>query len=135
MFPVSAVAQDRIRLAFLHTEFSHDGPGLPLRDILSGKDEQVLAVVEVVRAIVPDAVVLSGVDWDLDSHTRKALANAIGRFAHSFTSRPIRGIQSGRDLNSDGGLGTPDDAYGWAEFPGQSGMAVLSRLPLAKGTL
>ena len=64
-------------------------------------------MVEVVRAIAPDAIVLSAVDWDLDGHTLKALANAIGGFEHSFTSRPIRDIQSGRDLNGDGRLGTP----------------------------
>ena len=64
-------------------------------------------MVEVARAAAPDAIVPPGVDWDLDGHTLKALANAIGGFEHSFTSRPNRGIQSGRDLNGHGRLGTP----------------------------
>ena len=126
------MAQDRIRLAFFHTELSRDGPGLLLRDILSGEDEQVLAVSEVVREVEPDILVLAGIDWDLEGHALAALVDAIGGFRHSFSNRPNRGIQSGRDLNDDVILATPDDAFGWAEFPGQNGMAVLSRLPLAK---
>ena len=92
-------------------------------------------MVEVVRETSPDILVLAGLDWDLEGHALAALADAIGGFEHSFTSRPNRGIQSGKDLNGDGRLRTPDDAFGWGAFSGQKGMAVLSRLPLAKNAL
>lgn len=125
-----AVAQEPLRVAFFHSELSRDGPGLMLRDILSGEDEQVLAIVAVVRAVDPDVLVLGGVDWDLQGHGLAALAEAFGGFPHRFAARPNRGVDSGLDLNGDGQLGTPDDAFGYAEFAGQEGSAVLSRLPL-----
>ncbi|MCV6597861.1 MAG: endonuclease/exonuclease/phosphatase family protein, partial [Mangrovicoccus sp.] len=40
------------------------------------------------------------------------------------------GIDSGFDLDGDGRLGGPGDAWGYGAFPGQYGFAVFSRLPL-----
>jgi hypothetical protein len=101
-----------------------------LRDILKGEDRQVAAVVSVVRAAAPDVLVLAGVDWDLEGHALTALGEAIGGYPHRFAARPNRGLDSGLDLDGDGRLGTPDDAHGFAEFAGQEGLAVLSRLAL-----
>ena len=39
------------------------------------------------------------------------------------------GIPSGFDLNNNGVVGGPDDAFGFGFFPGQFGMAVYSQLP------
>lgn len=124
-----ACATERLRIAFFHTELSRDGPGILLADILSGEDPQVLAVADVVRAVGPDILVLAGVDWDLERHALNALADVIGSYPHRFAARPNRGIDSGLDLNGDGRTGGPDDAFGFAEFAGQDGMAVLSALP------
>ena len=41
---------DPIRIATYSPDLSRDGPGLLLRDILSGKDEQVAAAVQVIAA-------------------------------------------------------------------------------------
>jgi hypothetical protein len=40
------------------------------------------------------------------------------------------GIPSGFDLNNDGSVGGPDDAFGFGFFPGQYGMAVFSMYPI-----
>lgn len=116
-------------MAFFHTELSRDGPGILLRDVLSGKDAQVVAVVRVVREVRPDVLVMAGIDWDLQGHALTALADAIGGYPHRFAMRPNRGIDSGADLDGDGRLGGPEDAFGFAEFAGQEGLAVLSTLP------
>lgn len=84
-----------MRVAFFHTELSRKGPGLLLRDILSGKDAQVEAVAAVVRVAGPDVLVLAGVDWDLEGHTLGALADRIGGYPYRFAARPNRGIDSG----------------------------------------
>lgn len=119
-----------MRVAFYHTELSRDGPGLLLRDILAGEDAQVDAVVRVVRAAGPDVLVLAGIDWDLNGHALDALADRIGGYPHRFARRPNRGVHSGADLNGDGRRGGPEDAQGFARYPGQDGLAILSRLPL-----
>mgnify|MGYP001814608980 CR=1 FL=1 len=118
-------------MGFLHAELSRDGPGLMLRDVVAGDDPQILALVRVVRAVQPDVLVLAGVDWDLAAHGVAAVADAIGGYPHRFTARPNRGVASGLDLNGDGRVGGPEDDFGFAEYPGQDGLAVLSKLPLA----
>ena len=101
-----------------------------LRDILSGKDAQVEAVLAVTRAADADVLVLAGIDYDLDGVALGALADRLGLYPYRFTASPNRGRPSGHDLDGDGRLGGPSDAMGFAEFLGQGGLAVLSRLPI-----
>ena len=98
--------------------------------MLSDKDNRVQAVVRVVRAADADVLVLAGIDWDLEGHALTALVERIDGYPHRFAARPNRGIDSGDDLNRDGKRGGPEDAHGFAEFAGQEGLAILSRLPL-----
>ncbi|MCB2058676.1 MAG: hypothetical protein KDE30_12270, partial [Novosphingobium sp.] len=63
--PGLAVAES-LRVATFDTELARKGPGLLLRDISSGKDAQVAAVVAVIAAVRPDVLVLQGIDWDFD---------------------------------------------------------------------
>jgi hypothetical protein len=58
-------------------------------------------------------------------------------FPHTFVAPSNTGIHSGKDLNNDGRVvstpdapGYGDDAFGFGEYPGQFGMAVLSRRPI-----
>ena len=119
-----------MRIAFYHTELSRDGPGLLLRDIQAGDDPQIAAVARVVSRADADVLVLAGIDWDLQGHALTALNKVIGDFPYQFTSQPNRGADSGTDFDGDGILGGPGDAYGYAEFPGKDGLAVLSKYPL-----
>ena len=41
------------------------------------------------------------------------------------------GVPSGHDLDNNGSVGGPNDAYGFGFFPGQYGMVVYSRFPIA----
>jgi hypothetical protein len=127
------VAAESLRLAYFHTELERRGPGLLLRDILRG-DPQVAAVAGIVAEVAPDVLVLGAVDWDLDGHALEALAARIAEAGHDlphrFTARPNTGLATGRDMDGDGRLGEPEDAQGFGAFPGQGGMAVLSRFPL-----
>ena len=125
----SALLAEPLRVAVYHTELSRDGPGLLLRDILKA-DAQVEAVVRVVQAADADVLVLADIDYDLTHVALNALADRIGGYPHRFARRPNRGLASGRDLDGDGRIGGPDDAEGYAEFSGQGGLAILSRLPL-----
>lgn len=107
---------------------SRDGPGLLLRDVLGGKDPQVDAVANIIAHADADVLVLAGIDWDLEGHALNALAEVIGGYPHRFSARPNRGLASGADLDGDG---QSDDVFGYGEFAGQNGLAVISRLPIA----
>ncbi len=51
-------------------------------------------------------------------------------YPYHFVAPSNTGIPSGFDLNNDGVVGGPDDAFGFGFFPGQYGMAVFSMYPI-----
>lgn len=127
-----------IRIATYSPDLSRDGPGLLLRDILSGKDEQVAAAVQVIAAADADVLLLTGFDWDHDGAALSAFADLLedagAGYPHRHASRPNGGMATEFDLDGDGRTGTGDDAQGFGLFSGQGGMALLSRLPLGEVT-
>lgn len=131
--PLLAQAET-LRIATFNTELSRKGPGLLLRDIESGEDSQIAAVVTVVSQNSPDILVLQGIDWDYNSLALKALerrlAQAGSPYPHLFASQPNAGLATDLDLDGDGRLGGPGDSQGYGDYTGRGGLAVLSRYPL-----
>lgn len=131
-----ALAQD-LRIATYDPGLTRKGPGLLLRDIRKG-DPQVLAAAQVIAAVRPDVIVLTGLDWDHDGLALAAFAKVLEGAGHAmphrFAARPNGGMPTGLDLDGDGRMGGADDAQGWGQFSGQNGMAVLSRLPIGTVT-
>lgn len=127
---MSGAWAESLRIATYHTELDRDGPGLLLRDLLSEKDAQVEAVITVLLAAKADVLVLAGIDYDLDGAALGVLADRLGQYPYRFAAAPNRGMPSGADLNGDGRIGGPEDAVGFAQFRGQKGLAVLSKVPI-----
>jgi hypothetical protein len=124
-------AAEPLRVATFNAELQRDGPGLLLRDILSGDDPKVAAVAALVASAAPDILVLTGIDFDHDGHALAAFADLLSSlgqsFPHRFARQPNTGIPTGRDIDGDGRANGPRDAQGYGEFAGQAGMAILSR--------
>ncbi len=127
-------AETVIRVATLNSGLERRGPGLLLRDILSGQDEQVLQVRDLIRSAAPDILLLTNFDHDLGLVALRAfndlLREAGGGFDHVFALAPNTGMATGLDLDNDGWLGGARDAQGYGEFAGQGGLALLSRYPV-----
>lgn len=123
-----------IRIATYYTDLERKGPGLLLRDILGGKDPQVVALGQVIAHVAPDVILLTSFDFDLGGHALRAFADHLRGvgidYPYAFTSHSNSGIATGLDMNGDGWLGDADDAQGFGDFAGQGGMAVLSKLPI-----
>ncbi|MEL7257731.1 MAG: endonuclease/exonuclease/phosphatase family protein [Pseudomonadota bacterium] len=137
--PLSAMAQDKLRIATYNTELSRDGPGLLLRAIVSGQDEQVEAVAKVIAAVQPDIILLQNIDYDHDLLALNALRDRVAvhghAMIHSFALPPNTGITTGFDMNGDGHVELPKDAQSFGEFVGQGGMAVLSRYEIRENSV
>ena len=56
--------------------------------------------------------------------------HTFAQYDYAFTAPSNTGMPSGHDLNNDGSVGGPDDAFGFGLFPGQFGMALYSRYPI-----
>lgn len=123
-----------LRIATWNTDLERKGPGLLLRDIAGGKDGQVEAALRVLAALDADVLLLTGFDYDHGLAAARVFAERLAvigpDYPHLFALRPNRGMQTGLDLDGDGRTGGPGDAQGWGWFSGQSGMLILSRLPV-----
>ncbi|PCJ08541.1 MAG: endonuclease [Rhodobacteraceae bacterium] len=130
---------ETLRIATFNTELSRNGPGLLLRDIERGKDPQINAVIAQIAAMNPDILVLQGIDWDYENRALQALQHQLQQagapYPHIFTLQPNSGLASTQDLDGDGRLGGPRDSQGYGAFTGQSGNAVLSRLPIDRSAV
>lgn len=125
---------ETLRIATWDPGLTRDGPGLLLRDI--GRDDpQVRAAAQVIAHAAPDAILLTGLDWDLDGRALAAFADLLAAqghpMPHRHASQPNTGLPTGRDMDGDGRAGRARDAQGYGAFTGQGGMAILSRLPIA----
>ncbi len=95
------------------------------------------AVAGVLHAVRPDVVLLSEFDDAGDGVSisrflallaEEAPADAEPlRYAAAWHPPVNTGEPSGLDLDGDGEVGGPGDAWGWGEYPGQFGLLLLSR--------
>ncbi|SDY40282.1 Endonuclease/Exonuclease/phosphatase family protein [Jannaschia faecimaris] len=124
---------DAIRFATFDTGLGRKGPGLMLRDLRSGKNDQAEAALSIIVAADADVLMLMDVDWDYDGAGLDAvvqrLAGAGLTYGHTVELPPNSGVPSGVDLDGDGTTYEARDALGYGWFLGDSGMAVLSRYP------
>lgn len=129
-----AQADTTLRIATFAAPLSRNGPGLLLRDINRSEDPQIDAIIGIINHIQPDILLLT--DFDFDANVA-ALAAFSGQllmpYDHLYSRLPNTGQQSGMDLDGDGFLGDPQDAWGCGRFLGDGGLAVLSRYPIRQG--
>ncbi|MEM1385486.1 MAG: endonuclease/exonuclease/phosphatase family protein, partial [Pseudomonadota bacterium] len=141
----SAVAQDlpkpegAIRIATFNAALSRQGAGV-LIDHIAKRDRQVRSVAEIVLRVRPDILLINEIDRDPDGLAldgfRALLAQGVRRlpgldYLHAHLPQTNTGVPSGLDLDGDGRVAGPEDAWGFGRFPGQYGMAILSRFPFA----
>ncbi|SDI88927.1 endonuclease/exonuclease/phosphatase family protein [Aliiruegeria lutimaris] len=125
---------ETVRIASYSPELTRKGPGLLLRDILKGEDEQIDAFISVVAELSPDILLLTGFDYDAGNVALRTLterlAEAGADYPHLFSLLPNSGMATKLDMDGNGRTGEPRDAQGYGRFSGHGGMALLSRFPV-----
>lgn len=125
---------DALRIATYNADLSAPGPGLVLQDLTKGGTPQQQAAAAVVVRLDADVLLLTGIDYDLEGRALAAFADLVAakglRYPYFLALRPNTGVPTGLDLNGNGQLAEARDAMGYGRFPGEGGMAVLSRLPI-----
>ena len=139
--PALAVDDTRqqIRFATFNIAMGLESEGELYRRLKSGQDPALKKVAAVIQKVRPDVLLLNEFDWfELDSALlfinnyldTPQLGNEAISYVHALNGAVNTGSDSGMDLNGNGVLGEPADAWGFGRFPGQYGMMVLSRFPL-----
>lgn len=129
----------KLRVATYNLALTDDSAGA-VRERLRGDDDQARRLAAVIQAVRPDILLLNELDRDEDGEAARLFRErylAAGQFdqqplhyAFTFEATVNTGVDSGLDLDQDGQLGGPGDAWGFGRHPGQYGMLVLSRYPI-----
>ena len=129
-----------IRFATYNLALNRTAPGALVEELRGGGCEPARKLAQVLQTLRPDIVLLNELDRDedgaaLEVFEREYLGvsqNGREPLAYEFrVAAPVNtGVPSGVDLDGDGEVGGAGDAYGYGAFPGQYGMALLSRYPI-----
>jgi hypothetical protein len=136
--PAAAEAQPTVRFSTFNASLNRSNAGALAAELATPGSAQPAAVAEIVQRVRPDVLLVNEFDFD---------PAALGLFQTNYLSRshngstgidyPYRyiapsntGVPSGFDLDNNGSVGGPNDAFGFGFFPGQFGMAVYSMYPI-----
>jgi endonuclease/exonuclease/phosphatase family metal-dependent hydrolase len=135
-------ADETIRVATYNTSLFRDTDGQLIADLEKGDNEQARKIAEVIQRVRPDILFVNEFDYDADGRAAELFRSKyleVGqngqqpiKFDNYFTGPVNTGVPSGRDLGHNGKTGQPDDAFGFGRHPGQYGMLVLSKFPIAR---
>ena len=134
----SGGADGDVRVATFNASLNRFSEGELAADLATGDDEQAQNVAETIQRTRPDIVLINEFDYapgneDLfrDNYLEVGQNGAEPiDYPYAYLAPSNTGIPSGLDLNNDGTVGGPDDAYGFGFFPGQYGMVVYSQYPI-----
>lgn len=131
-----------LRVATFNVSFNRRNAG-DLTTDLSNKDPQAIKVARILRTVRPDVVLLNEFDFDTDGKSLELFQRCYLQtedlpgetepliLPYTWTSTVNTGVPSGLDLDGNGEISGPADSFGFGWFPGQYGMVVLSRYPIA----
>lgn len=129
-----------VRFATFNASFSRFNAGDLITDLSTSDNAQAQAVAEIIQRTRPHVLLVNEFDYDAGGTAARLFqenylsipqngADPI-TYPYRFVAPSNTGIPSGFDLNNDGIVGGPEDAFGFGFFPGQYGMAVFSQFPI-----
>lgn len=129
-----------VRFATFNASLNRFSAGQLITDLSTPGDTQAQAVAEIIQRTRPDVLLINEFDFDeggIAAHLFQENYLSVPQngadpidYPYHFVAPSNTGIPSGFDLDNDGSVGGPNDAFGFGFFPGQFGMAVYSRYPI-----
>ena len=129
-----------VRVATFNASLNRRNPGELAQELRLGGSPQIDAVVEIIQRVRPDIILINEIDHDARQISANLFRDAlkVGRegaaginYPHLFAAPSNTGVSSGYDLDGDGRVSGPKDAFGFGYFEGQYGMSILSLHPIA----
>ncbi|MGF1634339.1 MAG: endonuclease/exonuclease/phosphatase family protein [Phycisphaerae bacterium] len=145
--PTAGVAQESVRFATFNVSMSPGGQ-TTLESNLANTTPAPFGFgqgrnnAEVIQRLRPDVLLLNEFNYNPANPTRAVdlfrqnflqvsqNGQAAITYPYAYVAPVNTGVQSGFDLNNNGNIGDPEDAFGFGNHPGQFGMVVLSKYPI-----
>lgn len=134
------VEDEPVRVATFNIAFHRTQPGELNRQLETSQDLKFCQVAEVIQRVRPDILLLNEIDFDEQGRSVRMfqenfLKVAQGEqspisFPYVYVAPVNTGVLADVDINGDGKIALPDDGFGFGAFPGQYGMALLSKYPI-----
>ena len=129
-----------VRFATFNASLNRNFAGQLITHLSTPTNAQAQNVAETLQRVRPDVVLINEFDYDAAGDALRLFQDnylsvsqngaAPIHYPYRFAAESNTGIPSGFDLNNAGGVGGPDDAFGFGFYPGQFGMAVYSMYPI-----
>ena len=143
---IPAIPSNAIRVASFNTLLADRGAGDLVTDLATGTDSQALGIAEIIQRVNPDIILLNEFDYDVaeqaivEFKTKYLEVSQNGvpavTYPYFYVDISNTGVQPEDegdpdvDFNNSGGTDDPEDAYGFGNYPGAFGMAILSKYPI-----
>lgn len=147
-----------LRVATFNALLADRGAGQLVANLAGGNDSQARGIAEIIQRVAPDVILLNEFDYDaagtaIDTFKTQYLAvSQNGQAPISFPYHYINISNTGVQPESEGepdcdfndpafgcdagsANDDPEDAFGFGNYPGAFGMAVLSKYPLDTGNI
>ncbi len=137
---VGAAGPESVRFATFNASLNRFSAGAALADLSTPNNAQAKAVAEIIQRTRPEVLLINEFDFEPNDALATAFQDnylSISQngadpidYPYVFVAPSNTGVASGFDLDNNGSVGGPNDAFGFGFFPGQFGMAVLSQHPI-----
>jgi hypothetical protein len=132
--------RETVRFSTFNASLNRNNAGELIAHLSTTTNAQARTIAEIIQRNRPEVLLINEFDFDpMGTALRLFQDNylSIGQngahpivYPYRFAAESNTGIPSGFDLNNNGSVGGPDDAFGFGFFPGQFGMAVYSMHPI-----
>lgn len=138
--PPAQADTTEVTFATFNASLNREADGQLVTDLATGDNQQARNAAETIQRAEADIILVNEFDYDADGRAVQLFsdnylevsqngATAV-EYPYSWSGPVNTGVPSGHDLNNDGTVGGPDDAFGFGLFPGQYGMVVYSKYPI-----
>ena len=134
-----------VRFATFNASLNRFNAGDLASELATPGSAQPDTVAEIIQRVRPDVLLINEFDFDAGGVAAQGFQDNYLSVAHGdaepivypyhFVAPSNTGIPSGVDLDNNGSVGGPNDAFGFGFFPGQFGMAVYSMFPIDEDEL
>lgn len=130
-----------VRFATFNASLNRLAEGDLVRDLSTPGNAQAAAVAETIQRTDPDVLLINEFDYVEGGRAAELFRDNYLEVGHNgaapvdypyYYVAPVNtGVPSGLDLDNSGTVGGGNDAFGFGTFPGQYGMVVYSKHPIA----